>query len=52
VKTRVVGAEHPVQNSGGDVIGQHAVVVGRRPRGVLEVRDPRFWLPVPQHPGR
>ena len=48
----MVRAEHPVQDRGRHLVGQHPVVLGRRPRRVLEVRDPSAWLPVTQHPWR
>ena len=48
----VVGAEHAVEDGRGHVVRQHPVVLGRRPRRVLEVRDPRLRVPVAQHPRR
>ena len=51
----VVRAEHSVQHGPADLVGQHLVVGGRRPRGMREVRDPQVRRatagPVAQHPG-
>ena len=51
-ETRVVGAEHPVEDRDGHVVRQQPEILGRRPRGVLEVGDPRGGVAVAQQPWR
>ena len=46
----MVGAEQAVQHFPAHVIRQHPVVVGRRPRGVREVRDPHVGPEIGEHP--
>ena len=46
----MVGAEDALQDLPAHVVGQHPVVVGRRPRGVREVRDPDVRAQVGEHP--
>ena len=48
----MVGTEHAVEDREGHVVRQQLEILGRRPRGVLEVGDPRGGVAVAQHPRR
>ena len=48
-ETGVVGAEYAVEDLPAHVVGEHPVVVRRRPRGVREMRDPHVRAQVGEH---